>query len=263
MLADQQRARRRCIAASSSAAADMPDAAALERRRRAAVEDAIEIDAGPAPSAARRNCPAPRSTASTVTACGLHMLVERAADGVGRGSRAAGRDAPPGPARGRRHRCGRRHARRLRAPQKRCTASSTICCTGAPLCLALPADEAGAVIFERQLVAGHGRSGAGRQGEAAQEGAAVSSAARPARCSAQRAQRARAAGDGERVDRARCRAPPGTPGDELGRQHLDALAAMLEPDAGRRVERAHLRARARPPAGASRAGPRRGRSFLA
>src|SRR5208282_3238370 len=50
-----------------------------------------------------------------------------------------------------------------------------------PVSLALPADQAGAVIFERQLVAGHGRIVPGGMAKPRRK-AWDSSAARPARC---------------------------------------------------------------------------------
>src|SRR5208282_5731449 len=51
-----------------------------------------------------------------------------------------------------------------------------------PVSLALPADQAGAVIFERQLVAGHGRIVPGGMAKPRRK-TEDSSAARPARCS--------------------------------------------------------------------------------
>ena len=95
-----------------------------------------------------------------------------------------------------------------------------------PVRLALPADEAGAVIFERQLVAGHGSTVPARQGEAAQERRASSSAARPGALQQQQPQRALAAGDGERVVEHRARRGAGAAGRELGGQDLDALALI-------------------------------------
>src|SRR3984957_8075331 len=157
----------------------MPDPAALERGRRPAVQDAVEID----PAAGRT--PRVKSLGYALGAqhrhrTRLHMLVEGAADGFGV-----------------------RFPRQVEMRDLRQRVDPGIGAAGAvdgdalaaealgggfqdflhgkPVLLALPADQAGAVIFERQLVAGHGRIVPGGMAKP-RRNASASSAARPARC---------------------------------------------------------------------------------
>ena len=104
------------------------------------------------------------------------------------------------------------------------TASSSACLHREPVRLALPADEAGAVIFDGQLVAGHGSTVPGGSAKPRRKAAAsMRAAARPLQ--PRRAQRAVAAGDRQALVEHRARAAPLPSRLDVGRQHADALAA--------------------------------------
>ena len=107
-----------------------------------------------------------------------------------------------------------------------------------PLRLALPADEPGAVIFDRQLVAGHGNKVPAGIGQP-RRNAAASSGARPGRCSLN----GRSAPDPQAIDsRSSSTVPGGSPTVSRQRrcgEHSDVFAAEFEERARPRVERAH------------------------
>ena len=112
-----------------------------------------------------------------------------------------------------------------------------------PIVLPLPAHERPAVIFERQPPAGHGRIGAGRDGEAAQQIVRASSAPRPARWTSERPDRAFAAGDGQAIVEhlarvARCLG-------EFGVEQLDRARHRPRTRRRGRGERQHLAQRPR------------------
>ena len=92
-----------------------------------------------------------------------------------------------------------------------------------PVPLALPADQAGAVIFERQLVAGHGRIVPGGMAKPRRNAGGLERGA-PGALQPHQPQRALAAGDRQSRRRAPCRAAPVSRPGDLGRQHADALA---------------------------------------
>ena len=143
-----------CIAVGVERLGDAPGAAALERQARAAIDDAIEIVPLASPRSGRRNRPATaRPPAPPPDAAADARSARRAP--CRRPTPWRDRGARPGRAHARRHRCGPRRARSRARPQKASTASASTPCTDGPLSCDLPADERRAVIFDRELVAGH------------------------------------------------------------------------------------------------------------
>ena len=122
-----------------------------------AVEDAVEIDAAPSPRSRASKSLTRRLGREHADGVPAAVVIESRRVSSRAASRGRGRDAPtwasawtpasvrPAPA-----------ANTVTpSPAKLRTASSMACWTDEARCLALPADEAGAVIFERQLVARH------------------------------------------------------------------------------------------------------------
>ena len=127
-----------------------------------------------------------------------------------------------------------------------------------PVRLALPADEAGAAIFDRQLVAGHGSTVPGGSAKPRRKAGRVERARGPARCS----RSGRNTPSPQATDRRSSSTVPGGAGGGLaGRLRRRAPGCARRALENRRRATGRRRAPgapARPPAGASRAGPRRG-----
>ncbi len=185
---------------------DVPHPAAVQRGRRPAVEDAVEIDGDAVAECRASKSGGAGSTAETLIACGRRWWLRALRITSGSCSRArstwaiwasAWTPASVRPA----------PNTVTLSPQKPRIAVSSASCTDKPVRLALPADETGAAIFDRQLVAGHGRRVPGGSAKP-RRNAAVSSAraARPLqpRAGAARPRRKRRPA----ARRARCPAPP-------------------------------------------------------